>query len=78
MKKLLIFIVFFTTIVSCTDVSENTQKAVEWVNSHPRPIVVTSTNINGMTLNYRCMFQDASGCIYYAGEVEGFQPDTIQ
>jgi uncharacterized protein YcfL len=78
MKKLLILICFIVTVVGCTDVTKNTQKAVEWVNGHPRPIVVTSNTQNGITLNYRCMFQDASGCIYYAGEIEGFQPDTIQ
>jgi hypothetical protein len=78
MKNLIIIICFLVTVIGCTDVTENTQKAVEWVNTHPRPIVVTSTTMNGMTMNYRCMFQDANGCIYYAGEVRGFQPDTIQ
>lgn len=74
---------FFIFLVACflfssCGTEERTVKAIEWVNTHPKPIIVTSVTMNGMTNNYRCMFMDSAGIVYYAGEVEGFQPDTIK
>lgn len=77
-KAFFILLVMCCFLLSSCGTDERTAKAIEWVNTHPKPIIVTSTNMNGLTLNYRCMFKDSIGCVYYAGEVEGFQPDTIK
>jgi hypothetical protein len=79
LKLTLIVVVGMCCILfSSCDTDQRTAKAVEWVNTHPRPIVVTSISTNGLTLNHRCMFKDSAGVVYYAGEVEGFKPDTIK
>jgi hypothetical protein len=66
----------FSSCGKATD--ERTEKAIQWVNTHPKPIIITSVTLNGITMNYRCLFKDSTGCVYYAGEVRGFQPDTIK
>lgn len=75
MKCILIGILFLS-LVSCGTKSR-TEKAVEWLNSHPKPITITSVTQNGLTYNYRCTFIDANGEVFYAGEVNGLSPCVI-
>ncbi len=70
---LLLMVVF----ASC-ETDERTTEALKWVNTHPHPIKVESHSINGFTSNYRCLFTDSCGQVFYAGEVEGFGPGTIK
>ena len=78
MKKTGLILMIAGIVFASCSTDERTHSAIEWVNRHPKPIIVTSTSMNGITLNYRCMFRDSLGLIYYAGEVNGFQPDTIK
>jgi hypothetical protein len=68
----------FASCSSSSSTEKRTEVAIEWVNTHPKPIIVTSINMNGWAYNYRCMFKDSAGVVFYAGEVEGFKPDTIR
>lgn len=81
-KNCLIFILLCSCfmLVSCTTEStrDRTKEAIEWVNKHPKPIIVSSIKMNVVTGNYKCMFIDSAGVVFYAGEVEGFSPDTIR
>ena len=54
-----------------------TEKAHQWINDHPKPIRVLSHSLNGWTMNYRYTLIDSAGVVYYAGEIEGKLPDTI-
>ena len=57
---------------------ERTQKAFDWINSHPKPIIITSTFRDGWTYNYCITLKDSNNVMFYAGEVEGLEPDTIR
>lgn len=72
------YILLCVVLFSSCDTDKRTAKAIEWVNTHPKPIIVTSVSMNEITVNYRCMFKDSAGQVFYAGEVEGFKPDTIK
>ena len=74
-KYILIGVIFFS-LVSCKTKSR-TDKAVEWINSHPKPITIISVTQNEFTYNYICTFIDANGEVFYAGEVNGFYPCVI-
>ena len=77
LSTFLIIPIICCVCLSC-ETDKRTTKAIEWVNTHPKPIIITSISKNGLTNNYRCMFRDSAGQVYYAGEVEGFKPDTIK
>lgn len=78
MKNIISIMALLALFFSSCNTDDRTKKAIDWVNSHPKPIVVTSSTHNGWTMNYRCLFRDSLGEVFYAGEVEGFKPDTIK
>lgn len=73
MKKHIIILII-STLFSC---SNNTDKAMEWINTHPKPIIVIKKSINGITMGYRYTFIDSSGIVVYYDEVQALLPDTI-
>lgn len=76
--KLIFTCLMITAFFSCRNgIDARTERAVKWVNSHPKPIVVTSTKYS-LAGDYYCLFKDSAGIVFYAGDVKGFQPDTIK
>lgn len=79
MRNTIFFValVLMSGLLSCRgSVDERTKLAIEWANSHPKPITITG-KITRMYL-YDCMFVDSAGTVFYAGEVDGFRPGTIE
>ena len=75
-----IFYLLLTTVLllSCSPVKEDTQKAIEWINSAKKPIKVYNHRMNGWTMNYDYTLIDSCGIIYYTNEIDLTLPDTIR
>lgn len=76
-RNLLYILLPAVLLLSSCGTGNRTEKAHQWINDHPKPIVVLSHSLNGWTMNYRYTLIDSAGVVYYAGEIEGTLPDTI-
>lgn len=66
------------TCSGCVFFDDNTDKALDWINEHPKPIYVTLKNQNGITSGYRYTFIDSQNKVAYFEEVHAVLPDTIK
>ena len=67
-------------LTSCIDSAEQrSQKAIDWLNTHPKPIRTLKHQMNGFTGDYSYTFVDANGTVFVAGTiVDATFPDTIK
>ena len=68
----LLILLIIIIIMSC-----KTRKAVRWVNTHPKPIYVSSNQLK-ITEYPRYTMIDSSLVVYYAGRLKLSLPDSIQ
>lgn len=71
----LLCLVFFLS--ACKN-EDNVNKAIGWIEKHPKPIVVTLHTRNYLTLENRYTLRDSNNNIYNTGSVELSLPDTLK
>lgn len=72
-----IFYVLLPTVLLFTGCKDNTKECLEWINKHPKPIIVHCKSQNGITLGYRYTLIDSCSNTTYYNEVKAVLPDTI-
>lgn len=69
-------IVLLTSCDLASDKDE--QKCMNWINSHPKPIVVISQRREGLTLTTDYILKDSNGVLYQTDFVSFNFPDSIK
>lgn len=67
-----------TTVLLTGCFADNTNECLEWINTHPKPIVVHKKSINGISMGIRYTLIDSTSKAVYFDEVQAVLPDTIQ
>lgn len=82
MKKIILILVTLAIISACNvddpDTAINNKNAVEWINKHPKPIIVQKSKVSQYDETYHASLYDNAGEMYDTKRISIPLPDTIQ